>query len=107
MIESVGSHLILHQTDVPASSSFTSVAVFNSAVSDEWTVVESCTNKNNVNKAIFGVRNAENSKIKAVSDVRLWHCKISLVDKSIFTDNEKEHMRDMDIRVISVEAQWS
>ena len=58
-------------TDILASSSFTSVAVSNSAVSDEWTVVESCTNKNNINKAIFGVRNAENSKIKAVLDLRL------------------------------------
>ena len=91
-------------TDVSASSSSTSVIVSNFAVSDEWTVVESRTNKNNVNKAIVGVRNAENFKIEAVSDVRSWYCKISRVNKSISTDNVKEHMRDMDICVISVEA---
>ncbi len=90
--------------DILVFSSSTPVAVSNSAVSDEWTAVKSCTNNNSGNKVIVGVHKAENSLIKMASEVRLWYCKISHVGKNISTDNMKEHTWDMDICVISVEA---
>jgi hypothetical protein len=78
--------------------------------SDEWTVVnrrgkdlKAAVSSDTKRNDISGKRELCDSKIKAVTVSRAWHCKIGRLDKNVTVAAVKEHLHDMGIEAISVE----